>query len=109
MVGLSVGGRLNVRDIGRCQGRPAISVPPDCRMPVIGPASASRCKVGLFVFHWLLPSLCDWLKVSFVSWWFDPELIKIIGRKKNQMLSLDDSLQYPKPSYLPNPRWNLHS
>lgn len=53
-----------------CQGREAISVGADRRPAVIGPASASRCKVGLLVFHWLLLSVAcvtGWKYASFLG------------------------------------------
>lgn len=51
-------------------GGEAISVEPDCRLAIIGPASASRCKVGLLVFQWLLPSVApldSWRNASFLE------------------------------------------
>lgn len=55
---------------GDVKGREAISVEPDRRLAVIGPASASRCKVGLLVFHWLLPSVAcvkSWKNASLLG------------------------------------------
>lgn len=69
-VGRSVGGGWAFGMEGDVKGRGAISVEPDRRLAVIGPASASRCKVGLLVFHWLLPSFAcvrSWKNASLLG------------------------------------------